>query len=105
MKFKKLRLGVAALVMGAASVAVVAEPAHAVYNCTSGFSTTGAYSKCLSPANSWYHTNVLCQNIFTLASRTVKGNWVNTNSSDPSTVQGCGNWYEQYYGNPWASTD
>lgn len=103
MKFKKLRLTLAALLIGTSSAVISTQPAHAVYNCVSGYSTVGAYSKCGMPANTWYHTNVLCQNIFTLSSYTKYGNWVNTNSSDQSTIQGCGA-FERYYGDPWAST-
>lgn len=103
MKLKKLKLTLAALVIGGSSVVMSTQPAQAVYSCSSGYSSTGAYSKCGLPANNWYHTNILCQNVFTLASYIKKGNWVNTNSKDPSTVQGCG-LAERYYGDPWAST-
>ena len=103
MKAKILRSSVISIALGVVAALGFAAPAHAVYNCTSGFSSVGAYSKCGSPSNTWYRTNVLCQNRFTLNSRVVSGNWVSTSSTKPSTVQGCA-WYERYYGMPWASS-
>lgn len=81
----------------------VTTPAFAVYNCVTGFSTVGPYAKCGSPANSIYRVAILCQNYFTLEANPRYGNWVNTNSSTPSTFGGCA-WYEHYYGNPWVNS-
>jgi hypothetical protein len=102
---RKMRAVVATLVVGlasAATVVVTSEPAHAVYNCVAGYSTVGAYAQCSSPTNTWYHANVVCQNYITLSSYVKWGNWVNTNSGTPSTIQGCGA-FEHYSGTPWAS--
>jgi len=97
-------LSVAAVVVG--SIAMTAAPASAaVYNCTTGYSSVGAFAKCLTadrPSTDKYRVRVLCQNIFTRQSHTVYGNWVTVNSSIPSTVQGCPA-FEAFYGQPGAS--
>lgn len=111
MNLKQMRRRLVSLVAGAALVAgsfimVSAAPANAaVYNCTTGYSSVGAFAKCLSadrPATDTYRVRVLCQNIFTRQSHSEYGNWVTINSGIPSTHQGCGFGYA-YYGTPYAS--
>lgn len=92
-----------ALVGSASGLAVPANAA--VWGCSSGFSSAGAWSKCLSGnGNKTYRTAVLCQNIFTRASRNAYGQWVTIDSADASVVPGCGNWYEVFYGSPRATS-
>jgi hypothetical protein len=101
-----LKVRTAAILCGAALVGLsvaAAAPANAVYNCVTGFSSVGPYAKCGAPANSVYRVAILCQNYFTFVANPKYGNWVNTNSSTPSTIQGCA-WFEHYYGSPWVNS-
>jgi hypothetical protein len=89
-----------AIVLAIGCVVVSTAPASATaWNCTTGYSSVGAWGKCTS--GDTYHVKVLCQNIFTRASETVNGNTVTVSSHQVSTIQGCPSIFEQYYGQPW----
>lgn len=101
------RVWAAAVATGLAAtvgISVGAAPAQAtVWNCQTGYSSVGAWGKCLSGDTQTYKVNVLCQNIFTRSSYVKSGNWVTRNSGVPSTVQGCGA-FEAFYGTPWTQS-
>ena len=79
----------------------VAAPANAyVSNCTTGFSSTGAFAQCGFSSSGYYKVRQLCENPFTHASDFVYGPRTGTSSSTPSTVT-CPQ-PRVYYGNPQA---
>jgi len=80
-------------------VVTTAGPASAyVSNCTTGYSSVGAFAQCGFSSSGYYKVRVLCQNRATLASRFVYGPRKAVGSNVPSTAT-C-EWYEQYYGQP-----
>lgn len=105
---RSVRKRTAALFAGclfAAQLVVVmffAAPASAdAYNCSTGYSSVGAYAYCYSGSSSHFVVKVVCQNRFTLASRVETGTRKPLDSQKPS-VATCG-WTERFYGQPWAS--
>jgi hypothetical protein len=77
-----------------------------VWNCKTGYSSVGAWAKCLSgtPSNVQYRVNVLCAGIFNSYSYKKSGNWVKLGSQTPTTIGGCG-WMEHYVGQPTVSSN
>ena len=79
-----------------------------VWNCRTGYSSVGAWAKCLNgtPSNVQYRVGVLCAGIFNSYSYYKFGNWANlsSNSQTPTTIQGCG-FMEHYVGQPTVSSN
>jgi hypothetical protein len=91
---------VSAMALALGGITGAATAANAVgWNCTTGYSSVGAWGKCLS--GDTYQVKVLCQNIITRTSETMYGNRVSVTSGQLSTVQGCPNFLEQFIGQPW----
>ena len=91
-----------AIVVTAPAVAIVSStPAEAVvWNCRTGFSTSGAWGTCTAGSGT-YQVRVLCKNVITNASRVKAGNWVNL--GQVSVASNCGA-FEVFYGSPWISS-
>ncbi len=101
---RRMYAAFAAILLAFGATAVSADTASAyAYNCTTGYSSLGAWAKCVSGTGQ-YRVAVLCQNIFTRSSRNVYGQWVTPSSTSVSVVPGCGTWLEAYYGTPRATS-
>ena len=105
MNFKKLTL--ACLLSVAAGVGIVAvTPASAdaaVWGCQNGFSAAGAYSYCSAGDVTYFHTNVICQNVITQVSYAKRGPSQRVGGQVPSVITGCG-LLEAFAGDPWGSS-
>jgi hypothetical protein len=100
-KVKTFFAGMAVLVALAVASIAMAGPANAyVSNCTTGYSSVGAFAQCGYSSSGFYKVRQLCQNPFTKASDFVYGPRTSTNSSTPSTVT-CP-FPRTYYGQPYA---
>ena len=98
-KFFSAMMGI---VLAAVLIPVTASQA-AAYNCSAGYSSVGAWAKCLSNEHSSdrYRVAVLCANRFTQSSRFAYGPWRSISDNSPSTAT-C-EWYEKFVGNPRAT--
>jgi len=98
---KKFVFGAMVAIGMAVGSLAIAAPANAyVSNCTTGFSSTGAFAQCGFSSSGYYKVRQLCENPLTHASDFVYGPSKSTSSSTPSTVT-CP-WPRVYYGNPQA---
>jgi hypothetical protein len=101
---RALRGTVAAAVLAVGSFFVAPLTAHAsVWDCSTGFSTTGAFAKCLSGNSKNFHVLVQCKNMWGVYTHTAAGPWLPVGSKTPSTTT-C-NWGESYSSNPWGQGD
>lgn len=97
MRRKKFALGLALVAGAVLGQLAITAPANAyVSNCTTGFSSVGAFAQCGYSSSGYYKVRVLCQNRFTLNSHFVYGPAKSVSSQVPSTAT-C-EWYERYYG-------
>lgn len=87
-----------------ASAVALATPANAaVWNCSTGYSSVGAWGWCGSGDVAYFKVNVLCQNRFTLTSRVWSGAPQRVGGQNSSVVTSC-DWNEAFYGTPWANS-
>ena len=108
MRAKKAASAVAMIAILAMSFSITnTQPSQAAISCQTGYFQNGwAWGKCTQsqPGDDLYRVVVLCQNIFTKYAYYKYGDIRSVHEQDPSTVNGCNNWFEQYVGKPRTQT-